>query len=137
MHIGIESVLRLFADDSAVYRRIRSDEDKKTLQKDIDMINMWVTENEMKLNLDKCAIVKFGRKKKVDEGQYTLGNKQVAQKEGYKYLGVVLNEKLSWEGNVESMVKKAGRNLEFVMRNLKGTGRKVKGRSAYQALIAR
>ena len=33
IHIGIESVLRLFADDSAVYRKVRNDEDRKNYKR--------------------------------------------------------------------------------------------------------
>ena len=53
VHIGIESVLRLFADDSAVYSRIANDEDRRKLQEDSDKLYKWVEENEMKLNFDK------------------------------------------------------------------------------------
>ena len=63
MHTGIDSVLSLFANDSTVYRGINGDDDRSKLQEDIDNINKWVEENEMKLNIEKSAVVKFGKKK--------------------------------------------------------------------------
>ena len=89
--------------------------------------------NEISLNIDKCAVVNFSRKRP-DNTSYNIGEKEVTQQHNYKYLGVVLNEKLSWDQNVEHTRKKAGRSLEFVMRNLKGTDSKIKAR-AYETLI--
>ena len=133
MHKEVDSAIRLFADDSTVYRKVNKDEDSRSLQADIDKIFNWVESNEMKLNIDKCAVVKFGKKSR-DIHQYKLGDKEVTQQQNYKYLGVILNEKLSWEQNVDYVVKKAGRNLEFVMRTLKGTDRRIKTR-AYETLV--
>ena len=39
--VGIESVIRLFADDCVCYRQIDSTEDTSKLQKDIDQLGKW------------------------------------------------------------------------------------------------
>ena len=55
-------------------------------------------------------------------------------KDSYKYLGVLLSSDLGWREQVEAMSSKAIRNLNFVMRNLRGTTDRVREK-AYLTLI--
>ena len=41
MPVGIDSKIRLFADDCVCYREIRKVEDTMKLQKDIDLLGTW------------------------------------------------------------------------------------------------
>ena len=49
-------------------------------------------------------------------------------------MGVKLSENLKWGSHIEEITSKAYRNLHFVMRNLRRSGREVKGR-AYKTLV--
>ena len=41
--------IRLLADDSMLYRTIKSPEDSQTLQKDLDILKLWGTASKMKV----------------------------------------------------------------------------------------
>jgi hypothetical protein len=130
---GIESTVRLFADDSVVYRNIKTQEDREILQRDLDRIDNWVKENEMSLNVKKCAIVKFGRIK-TNPGTYFLGQEEIELRGSYKYLGFILDSQCDWKENTNNAVKKAGRATDYVMRNLRGAGIEMR-QKAYTTLV--
>jgi hypothetical protein len=52
----------LFADDLKIYRNIKSAEDCKVLQVDIDAVQHWCSENGMELNIQKTKIISFTHK---------------------------------------------------------------------------
>ena len=62
-----ETNTRLFADDCVIYRKITDSSDIDKLQTDLNRLEEWTVENEMKLNPDKSIAVSFtkARVKKV------------------------------------------------------------------------
>ena len=44
---GSTSTVRLFADDTMIYMAIKSDQDAKTLQKDLDLLYDWENKRMM------------------------------------------------------------------------------------------
>ena len=46
--------IRLFADDSLLYRTISTPDDSRTLQKDLDVLQNWETANKMEFHPGKC-----------------------------------------------------------------------------------
>ena len=59
---NIRSSLRLFTDDSIVYRDIRSDEDSEILQQDLDTLERWAQTWQMDFNMSKCYHLTLTRK---------------------------------------------------------------------------
>ena len=47
----------LYADDTKMWRKIKSIEDKHALQCDIDALHNWATENKMKFHNGKCKVL--------------------------------------------------------------------------------
>ena len=61
--VGIESEIRLFADDCVCYRQIDSTEDTSKLQKDIVQLGKWASKWGMRFQPVKCNIMQFSRKR--------------------------------------------------------------------------
>ena len=61
---GISSTIRLFADDSALYREIKSEEDTIKLQEDLFKLQEWANVWQMKFNVKKCKILRITRRTK-------------------------------------------------------------------------
>ena len=57
---SINSTIRLFADDSVVYRQMNSPDDHRILQEDLEKLVEWSKTWQMEFNVDKCAIMNFG-----------------------------------------------------------------------------
>ncbi|CAL4259782.1 unnamed protein product, partial [Meganyctiphanes norvegica] len=57
------SIVRLFADDTRISRKITSEEDKVLLQKDLNVIYDWANKNLMKFNENKFEQMSHGEAK--------------------------------------------------------------------------
>ena len=51
---GIKSFLLKFADDTKIFREIRTTEDTQQLQEDLDMLVKWSKDWQMTFNIEKC-----------------------------------------------------------------------------------
>ena len=61
--LKVSSTTRLFADDSLLYRRIRSSEDDRLLQEDLDKLQVWEKEWQMSFNPTKCEVIRITKKR--------------------------------------------------------------------------
>ena len=52
--------VRMFADDTKIWRKIEGREDSEELQKDLDRLNEWSEEWLMQFNPDKCRVMHLG-----------------------------------------------------------------------------
>ena len=60
----------MFADDTKVFREIRSNEDIQTLQKDLNNLQGWSNKWLLRFDPDKCKVMTISRKKKQEQKIY-------------------------------------------------------------------
>ena len=114
-----ESVIRLFADDCACYRKIKDEKDTMKLQRGIDRLGSWARKWGMKLQPVKCNMMQLTRKRiKTIYASYTLGGNNFENVENIKYLGVTITSDLRWNTHVRNVCTEANRTLGFLRRNL-------------------
>ncbi|MCG8078128.1 MAG: reverse transcriptase family protein, partial [Candidatus Thiodiazotropha taylori] len=68
------STTRLFADDSLLYRKIRSTQDAQALQDDLDRLQKWEEDWLMSFNPSKCEVVRITRKRNPFKTTYQAYN---------------------------------------------------------------
>jgi hypothetical protein len=88
--------VRLFADDTALYRRIRTLADSHILQQDLEQLEQWERRWQMSFNAKKCHVLTVTRKRKPVSTSYTLHGEVLQQEDKAKYLGVELTKDLHW-----------------------------------------
>ena len=95
--IGIDSQIRLFADDCVCYREIRTGEDTMKLQKDIDLLESWARKWGKRFQPVKCNMMQLTNKRinKI-EASYTLEGTVLENVDSIKYLGVTITNDLKW-----------------------------------------
>jgi hypothetical protein len=69
---NMASTIRLFADDSVVYRKIINNEDLEILHSDLDRLGEWAVENAMKINPNVSKAVCFTRGRTKDPLNYLI-----------------------------------------------------------------
>jgi hypothetical protein len=104
------------------------------LQKDLDRLGEWATENAMKINASKSKAIRFTRARAQDSLHYSLMDTVIPQASSCKYLGIILRSDLSWAEQVNYTVKKAWKALPFKMRILKKENSNTKS-LAYRSLV--
>ncbi len=130
----ISSNVRLFADDTIVYRPITTPADTDLLQSDIDKLGSWEKTWQMGFNVEKCNSLTVTLRKKPIVQHYVLNNKSLERVSSAKYLGVTLTSNLNWAKHVKAITAKANKTSAFVYRNLKGCPAKVHT-TCYKTLV--
>ena len=69
---NLNSSLRLFAGVSVVYLLVKSTEDQKQLQSDLDKISTWCDNWQLTLNKDKCEVIHMTTKRNPLNFNYTI-----------------------------------------------------------------
>ena len=96
--------------------------DQSTLQSDLDEIQQWAEQNDMRLNVKKCKemVICFLRQSPDIVSLHINGN-PLSIVSSFKVLGVTLNDHLKWNDNVNILVKKASKRL-YILRILRRCG---------------
>ena len=120
--------IRLFADDSLLYRTIHTKEDSLTLQKDLNTLQTWEKENLMEFHPGKCQVLRITNKDFPILADYNIHNVPLSHVDSAKYLGVTIDSNLNWKANCNSVCSKANSTLAFLQRNLQGCPESVKAK---------
>ena len=128
------SKLRLFADDSIIYREITSQDDCNKLQTDLNAAAQWESDWLMAFHPDKCTKLTISHKKHTFNHNYTLHNHTLESVTSPNYLGVTLQSNLKWNLHYDNIISNANKSLGFLKRNLQVSNTDIKSR-AYQTLV--
>lgn len=107
----------LFADDFKFYLKIISILNCATLQLAIDQLSRWCNLNNLDLNINKCQVMSYTRKKNVIMYPYNIGGKELARATQIRDLGVIFDEKCSFVPHIENLISSAFRVYVFIVRN--------------------
>ena len=109
---NIDSKGKLFADDAKIYRQLRTEEDRKTFQQDLDKLHAWSTKWGMRFNESKCKAMHIGRKN--PRWSYTLGGAALQETEREKDLGVWVTSNFKAADQVASAAAAANSMLWMI-----------------------
>jgi hypothetical protein len=130
MVTSVQNKLLLYADDSVI---IASDSDPDvvahSLSKDLKACNDWLIDNQLSLHPGKTELILFGTKRqlsKVDNFHIAFDNHIIKSVDTIKYLGATLDQHLSGEAMVDSIIKKATGRLKFLYRHSQYFNRKLR-----------
>ena len=120
-NVVLNSDLRLFADDSLVYRQITTPSDSQLLQADLDRLQTWATTWQMQFNVQKCEYMRLSRRSREPDviPIYYLNDCSLTPVSVIKYLGIYIDEHLTFNRHINETCKKATGTLHMLMRTLK------------------
>ena len=110
--------LVLYADDMLLYRAIDGPEDFATLQRDINAVNNWVSNNYLQFNVSKCKFMHISHKRQFHHPipDLLLDGQSLERVTSFKYLGILLTSDLKWSCHIESICSKARKILGLIYR---------------------
>jgi len=112
------SEIKIFADYMTLYKTIRSTEDCEALKANLDSVSNWCNLWQMRLNPSKCESLCISNKHLPITFNYQLNGCLLKWSSTVKYLGVSLNNKLTWNDQCTYIVSKVTRMLNLLRRNL-------------------
>ena len=89
------------------------------LNQDLDRLAQWLYEHKLTLNVSKSKFMLIGGPRKLntlEEFTLTIKEKELDRVNSYKYLGVIINENLSWTDHVDYIKNKVSQRLGVLQR---------------------
>ena len=120
MEAVVKNKLLLYADDSAILvsgKDIASIE--KELSEDLQRVSGWLVDNRLSLHLGKTESILFGsniKLKKTNGLNISCNNTSIQSTSSVKYLGAVLDQRLSGDTIAGNVILKANQKLRFLYR---------------------
>ena len=102
----VSSTVCLYADDIVLYRVVNSTEDCDRLQHDLNILHKWATTWRISFNVTKCYYVRFTNKQHIIHYTYHIHNHELEERNVMKYLGILIDNKLTWSAHSDYTVKK-------------------------------
>lgn len=102
--IGLKGYLTLYADDTSIFYFGQSIHDIiSEAQNDLNVINEWFLHNLLTINTSKTSYMIFAAKNKKipPHAPLIINNLNIKQSNTEKYLGLLLDDKLSWKPHIE------------------------------------
>ena len=127
------SRIRRFADDSIIYRQIKSQNDCLKLQEDLEAAIKWEQDWLMSFHPEKCNIMNTTTKRNPIHFYYNIHGHILESVQHAKYIGVTISTDLKRNTHIQQTSAKANKSLCFIRRNLKVQSQTIKER-AYQTI---
>ena len=116
----VNSTTYLFADDTKIFREIKSPKDEEKLQNDLDELQKWL----LKFHPNKCTLVLRVSNRKMDEKEaknyhlYDNEGKEVKleQSDGEKDIGVLVDETISFSTHIQNQINKTNSIMGLIRR---------------------
>ena len=116
-------MIKKFADDTKLYKMIKTEEDARQLQNDLHRILKWSEDWQMLFNIDKCKVVHIGRNNK--SFKYSLNDKDLKTVPEEKDVGVIVTKDLKASRQCIEAVKKANKTLGMIKRNFRNLNKDI------------
>ena len=107
----------LFADDTNVFY---SGVDIQTLceciSRELNKLHIWLSVNKLSLNVDKTNYILFGNRKYIDNVCISMNNSIITRVRATKFLGVIIDEKLTWKDHISLVRSKLAKTVVILYR---------------------
>ena len=110
----------MFADDTNLFYSHRNIKTLfYTVNKELEHINEWFKSNKLSLNVRKTNYIFFHKKRKKDDiplklPELLINNNRIDRVNSTKFLGIILNEHLSWENHINIIENKISKNSGLI-----------------------
>ena len=110
--------IALYADDTKIWRPIKTQDDYWILQNDINALSMWSISNKMKFHPDKSKVLEvYNGTVSLNSFTYTLNSEIIEYTPCEKDLGVHTVPKLTWTEHSNILYSRANQRLGMLKRN--------------------
>ena len=101
----------LFADDAKIYSKIELSNDHQALQRDLSKLEDWSNLWKLKLNSNKCKVLRMSRVLKHDS-VYRMNDEILENVTSFNDLGVLITKDLDWQAHIH---KKSAKQILYLL----------------------
>ena len=111
----VKSHIKIFADDTKIFRAISDNNDSSSLQSDLTSLLEWSYDWLLPFNTEKCAIIHYGPNN--PEYVYKMRDNNIKESKYERDLGITFDNKLNFTTHVRNIVSKANSRVGLLRRN--------------------
>jgi acyl-homoserine lactone acylase PvdQ len=116
----------MYTNDVVIWTSTKNNaKQHKTLEQRINnalnSLSKWATENNMEINAAKTVYQFFSTHHKNTNFDLKINSQKLPKSESTKYLGVHMDNKLSWKNHVEHTINKANQRLKLIKQLARAT----------------
>jgi hypothetical protein len=111
------SQVAMFADDTKLFTTVKREDDCKRLQSDLDNVQTWSLASGLPFNEKKCKSQRITRKIMPITKNYKLNTLNIQQTDSERDLGVWVENRLTWNKQVNEQSTKANKLLGYIRRS--------------------
>ena len=116
--MSTQTYMALFADDTKVYRVIKSIADRLLLQHDLRCMDEWSHQSLLKLQPPKCKAMTVSNRGEAENAHtYTLEGHAMERTKEEKDIGVTVDNKLTFDTHIANQVNKANKVMGIIRRS--------------------
>ena len=103
-----DAIVRCFADDTRVSKKIRNEEDRLKMQTDLEEIYKWANNNMMEFNINKFEQISHGETGGLEIQPYkNPAGEDIISENNVRDLGVICSNNLLFREHIESITMKS------------------------------
>lgn len=111
----LSNVCKIFADDTKVFGKCLTNEQRFSIQQDINKLNQWSNKWQLRFNEDKCKVLHLGGEKNPKQ-VYKLGEKLIQSVAEEKDLGIIVDDSINFHKQASTAAMKANRKFGLIKR---------------------
>ena len=115
--------ISMYADDTMImFDGTTPDNIESDMVNGINQVIQWLINHKLTLNVSKTKFMIFGSRPRIptfSRVQITLNDMSIERVHLYKYLGVILDEHMSWSEHIDYTAKKISMKIGFLRRSAK------------------
>jgi len=107
----------LYADDTNMFYSNDSLEQLiSVINKELSKFKKWMESNKLSLNFDKSKVMFFGKYQAESQKLVEIDGVHIENVQEIKFLGVTIDNKLSWNAHVRNITTKVSKSLAIISR---------------------
>lgn len=107
-------MILLFADDVKMCMSIRTIEDAKLLQAELNNVIQWSERNRMPFARQKCNVISIRRTREFHVAKYAMGDHAIERKNEIRDLGLLVDNRMTFAAHIEQITTKARQSTGFI-----------------------
>ena len=130
----VRNKVRLYADDALIYSLINSEGDCISLQQDLTALEQWSLKWQMLFIPAKCIFLRITNKKSPLIHNYYIATSPIKEATSIKYLGVQIDNKLTWNDHIQYITHTAAQVNGFLYRTLRQCSYNIRS-TCYKSMV--
>ena len=111
---NLESTSYLFADDQSLWKDIDKNDPNETesaINQDLETLHSWSLQWLLPFNANKTVYMIFSKRRNKPNFSLYLGGSQIQEVTSHTHLGLIFQENMSWNLNIDQICKKCSKRV--------------------------